>query len=649
MFRPAVAMAVLLMAARVTAQAWAAAVPPSTWLRISAFTDQPLAGADVTVLDTDGQLLFAQSDATNDRGIYPAKVANLPQNFRVIVSGDLNAQANPSRFPSLGRVLLSADVRNYNPVNDVVYVNPATTLVTGLLRLHSEMDLSEARAQVRHFLAMPANASLGDALRETGQFHSAYFSESAFLTEANEHGGIIAYTDRLDHEILYRPNAVHPFPFSSTSQNAIIGGIAKFVGKELASGALSWALGHGMGWVAESAGLITPGATAEQIEQLQQSLDSLQSSVDQLKRQMELATQQILNELTKTQYHVTATQAIALASDVNVVSQNLNYYVEGCPPLPEDGGTVTVGSVPADWCSSQGALIRSQLSDIQINGSFERLASWLLDSPAVGYKGMIRLFSQSAGQTVTRFYRPADSMRVQNMFDYWQDVETQAADLKVELWHLNGAQNNPGGVRQLTDFLGNAQLSPPTTGSFQATLGAEQMLMFPPVPVGTVVDTLTRLMWLTDVPKRFPSGQCPFGDPTNQGYGLTNGPSFGFNYNGLNFISPSQSQLLGLIYGWSGATPMAWLVDQSKAVAPDSPISNGFFNVFQCNLDGIFNYNYVWTSTDQGSGGPNYSPYALVDMSTGMVLPKNTTTYKLSNWLMLTRPLAQGEQYYWYP
>jgi hypothetical protein len=174
-------------------------------------------------------------------------------------------------------------------------------------------------------------------------------------------------------------------------------------------------------------------------------------------------------------------------------------------------------------------------------------------------------------------------------------------------------------------------------------------LMFPPVPVGTVVDTLTRLMWLTDVPKRFPSGQCPFGDPTNQGYGFTNGPSFGFNYNGLNFISPSQSQLLGLIYGWSGATPMAWLVDQSKAVAPDSPISNGFFNVFQCNLDGIFNYNYVWTSTDQGSGGPNYSPYALVDMSTGMVLPKNSTTYKLSNWLMLTRPLAQGEQYYWYP
>jgi hypothetical protein len=33
-------------------------------------------------------------------------------------------------------------VRHYNPVKDVVYVNPVTTLVTGLLLLSPQVDRS---------------------------------------------------------------------------------------------------------------------------------------------------------------------------------------------------------------------------------------------------------------------------------------------------------------------------------------------------------------------------------------------------------------------------------------------------------------------------------------------------------------------------
>jgi hypothetical protein len=47
----------------------------------------------------------------------------------------------------------------------------------------------DIHARVRRFLAMPANASLGAALRETQCFHSAYFSAAAFLIQANAHGG----------------------------------------------------------------------------------------------------------------------------------------------------------------------------------------------------------------------------------------------------------------------------------------------------------------------------------------------------------------------------------------------------------------------------------------------------------------------------
>jgi hypothetical protein len=390
---------------------------------------------------------------------------------------------------------------------------------------------------------------------------------------------------------------------------------------------------------------------------LQQSLDSLQSSVDQLSRQLEQATQEILNELTKTQYLIIATQAVALASDVNVAEQNLDYYVQGCPPLPGDGTLESVGSIPADWCAAQAALVRSQLSDIQINGSYEKLSNWLLDTPTVSFKGMIHLFSQSAGQSV-RFFRPADSTRVQNMFDYWEAVETQAANLKVELWHLNDAQNNPGGKKQLTDFLGNPELNPPTTGTFQATNDAEQQLMFPPVPGSTVVDTKTRLMWLTAIPQLEPHIP-PFGGPPNYvcpsrlavydpTYGWTQGPSFGYSYNGLSWISPNLSQMQGLIDGWSGSSPMSWLIAQSRAVAPDSPTSDGFFDILLCSVGN--SYRYVWTTTNQGSSGSKYSPYALMDMANGSVPAKNTAPYENhGNWLMFVRSLAQGEQYYWYP
>jgi hypothetical protein len=644
MLSPAIATALLLVSGLAIGSGRAESPQPNNWLRISAFTDHPLAGADVAVFSKDGRLLFEKAKATNARGIYPVNLMNLPKDFFVIVT-DVNPNVS-NRF-NLGLVVLSADVRNYNPVKDVVYVNPVTTMVTGVLLRRPEFGLQRAQARVRRFLAMPANASLGAALRETQRFHSAYFSESAFLNQANEHGGELYFEADLVNQMLDNPRAVHPFP--STALNSTRG-IAKFIATNLAAGAFQWVEGQGLGWVAQSAGLIQPGATAAQVMQLQQNLDSLQSSVDQLSRQLEQATQEILNELTKTQYLIIAQPAQALASDVDVVEQNLDYYVQGCPPLPEDGTLESVGSIPADWCAGQAAVIRSQLTDIQINGSYEKLSKSLLDNPTLGIKGMIHLFSQSAGQSV-RFFRPADSTRVQNMFDYWEAVETQAANLKVELWHLNGAQDNPGGRKQLTDFLGNPDLKPPTTGMFQATQAAELALMFPPVPGGTVVDTKTRLMWSTAIPRLLSNGSCPSVYPFNRPeYGYDYGPSFGLSYKGLIWISPNLPQMQVLISGWSGSSPMAWLVVQSKAVPPDSPTSDGFFNIQRCNRgESNPHKDYVWTTTNQGSSGSKYSVYALMDMRDGSVPAKNTKPYEGPNWLMFVRSLAQGEQYYWYP
>jgi hypothetical protein len=97
----------------------------------------------------------------------------------------------------------------------------------------------------------------------------------------------------------------------------------------------------------------------------------------------------------------------------------------------------------------------------------------------------------------------------------------------------------------------------------------------------------------------------------------------------------------GLIDGWSGKAPtqMDWLIAQSKAVPPDSPASSGFFDIFLCNV--VNSYRYVWTTTNQGSSGSKYSPYALMKSASfptllndgnarRAILPRSSKIWRLS-------------------
>lgn len=47
-------------------------------------------------------------------------------------------------------------------------------------------------------------------------------------------------------------------------------------------------------------------------------------------------------------------------------------------------------------------------------------------------------------------------------------------------------------------------------------------------------------------------------------------------------------------------------------------------------------------------GKPNTGTFAFVNMASGQVLTVRTYPNDGPNWLMITRRLAQGEQYYWY-
>jgi hypothetical protein len=261
---------------------------------------------------------------------------------------------------------------------------------------------------------------------------------------------------------------------------------------------------------------------------------------------------------------------------------------------------------------------------------------------------MLHLYSLWLGQSKP-FFRPADSTNMQNLYDYWNAALTQAANLKIELLHENDAQD--GNPEQLTDFMGNPNATPPTTnGTFQIDQTANLALMKPAVPEGTVIDTRSRLMWATDFPMMIPDfGFGPIGCPSQftypyyfAGYGWEIEPSYGMSFAGFSgWTSPTLSVMQGLINGWSGTSPMNWLIGQSKAVTPDMPTSNGFFDVTACPGGG-----WVWTTTQPANPSPG--SVEIVSMYSGQVLTVRTYPNGGAEWQMIMRPLAQGEQYFWY-
>jgi len=623
-----------------------------TWLRISAFTDLPLADGDVAVYDTAGRLLFEKRHATNSQGVFPARVRALPRDFRVTVAWDGHRE-NDLRRRLLAGFTLSADVENFDPAHGIVFVNPVTTIVSRVLdRSRGRLKLQQAQVLVRHFLGLPPNASLGAALREGKYFKSRYFSQKAFLAEAARYWGVEPFLHVLLLEMLAQPEKAHPFAGAPLGAP---GGIVSFVAGNLAKGALSWAAGQGCGWAAQSAGIIPKGATEEDIANLQQGLADLQSSVDELNKQMQALTQQLTAKIDASDYRTTLTPALALAAQIDGVESDLTYFAQGCPALTD---TSTIPDDSDVFCTSEKATIIGELNNVTILHSYETLSTYVLDNKALLFNGMIHQFSLLLGETV-RFFRPADSTKVQNTFDYWDSVLTQAANLKVEQLHVNDAQDNVGGVKALTDFLGDVNANPPTQGAFQTTHNTELQLMFPAVPANTVINTKDRMMWSIDYPRVY-SSQCYIYQGS---YAIFFAPypqlgSSVWDNQIPGWHSAELSDAQALIDGWSGSSPMNWLIDQTKAEAPDYPTSSGFPNIVDSCASGGWVWTQTWTGHDQGDS----HIYDLLDLSTGAVNSKdgvasNCITCNLTfnspgtvwHWQIINRALPRGEQYYWYP
>lgn len=608
------------------------------WVRISAFTNIPVADADVVVSDPDGKVVFEKDHVTNARGFYAAEIDPVPKSFRVTVISDA--------------VRLSTDVHDYDPVHGLVYVNPVTTMVSRLLDRRPALSLREARAIVRRFLGMPANTSLGAAMRQGPYYRSAVFAESKFIERANAYGSFDSFLESLVTKAIAHPNETELFRVQSSPPANPVAGIAGDIAIELGKGALSYLGGKGVGWAASAAGLLEPGVTAADIKQLQSQLEDLQSSVDALSNQLAQSTAEIKAAINFATYNTIATQQLKLSAQVNQVEQDVTVLADGCPP-------VTSSPAPplSKFCKSQKALVAKELTESEIHASFEEFAAALEDTASAGTEGMLHLFSLFTGQTVGHFFRYGDSIKIWDMWGYWYSVEVQAANLKVELYHLQDAQDNVAGQKELNDFLSDTST---ISDNLSNVLNAEAALVYPVLPQGEVVNTEDKFIWMTTFPGSNTLPSCRFGlsSPPNGEGGAATGPELGSKGNGVPVIpypgdpqttwySPFSSQLSSLIKDFAYKPVGTWLqiATSTKAGDPPGVQSIGFADV-SAVTSACTTGPWVWSKTlvDPNSAG-NYVVFSFND---GGTQPTNSSVGKQGNynWVFLVSQFQY--QYYWY-
>lgn len=610
--------------------------PPLVWLRIMAFTDVPVVGADVrvSVRGSQGRPLVDALAATNKYGVFAVAVQSQPSLFRVSVSG-----GTTNGNPFFGH--LSADIALTDPAHQVAVINPVTTLVSLLLDERPNLKLDDAEARVRSFLDLPPNHSLGMALRESSGYASRFFSPVALLTEAHDAGELDSFEHLLLQELLASPAATHSF-----RGQKLLGSTESFIAENLAAGVVQWGGGEGTGWVMQSTGLVIPGATSDNINALLQALADLQSSVDELSNEVAQLTQLVKSTATQTQYDVITTTAQQYATLVINHESDLQFWASYCPPLAEDAPPPTTVD---PYCSDANkAIVISELQTEFENKYYEQLEGFVQDNGTLGTSGMLHLYSLWLGESKS-FWRAADSTKMQNLYDYWNSTLIAAANLRMELFHYLDYQdpNSPAGYAALTGFMGDPTKSPATTGTFQANEAANLKLMFPALTSpNVVVSTVDHTMWslapyinFYTAGQPYPNASCwgtnvPYGYQEDAYIWLSPQPYAGFS-NWKTVPQLSQWQAAVKLAPSSGTNWMSWLIGQTNTTSGESPASPGFFNALSCP-------SAVWTGTS--AGGANFYAVDLGNNKDAAVATLRST-YNL-NWPV--RSLASGEQYYWY-
>ncbi len=256
------------------------------------------AGATVRVYDASGNMTPSSSNAVTGAvavsvpqsvtGTFTVRVPQSVTAFRVEATGGTSGGA-----PFVGTMM--AEVRNYVPGVNMVYLHPATTLVAALMRRRPDLSWQEAQSAVKRFLQIPDAIDIPAGLRSS---NNPYFDHTIFLNQAAANGGFDQFVAALVQEIEANPNATHPFLTSPSGHLTMLQGsmtdILAWSGQQFASGALNYAGSNAMSYVLSKFGLDMGG---DPLAEVKQKLDQISSQLNLLQSQVKNMGQDLSCEI----------------------------------------------------------------------------------------------------------------------------------------------------------------------------------------------------------------------------------------------------------------------------------------------------------------------------------------------------------------
>ena len=448
------------------------ALDPS--IKGSVYVGQAVSAAVLSIYDTDGALLFTtESAATNEQGSFVLEeIKGLPSDFRVVTeSGFLAGEAFSGR--------LSADIRNFRPYNDTIYINVVTSIVSAYLDSSPDISLSEAVSSVKRFLDIPETMDIGSG----AQLSSKYFNNSQFLREAEENGGIDNYIDMLISEI--HTSDTHPF------QEELPQGGAAWIATTLAEGAVSYVGGELMGWGLDKAGIsfgeedhtaeelakINDGMAEMKVELTKMSiqLDAISSKLDSITNQLKDMLKQISHKLALNEYGTRVGQLNTLISSVDSIQRDLKNFVNNPPANPETARQSLINRIERNIID-QADVIHNQLVGVG------------------GQKPLLTLWQETVYEN--RFLDWEDYGRIEAQFDYFRQYQEAILLLQVEYYHATEGKDGE-----------NAAIILECIDKFNSHMEQQEKLLPLPIEKFTVVDCKNDKMYYSD--------NIEFGNPSS--------------------------------------------------------------------------------------------------------------------------------------
>ena len=504
----------------------------------------------------------AQAERTNSAGAALLDFDRLPRCLVVSVTGGrVNGRTVRGSF--------HARVWNESDQIMSVLVTPVSTLTHAVRRARPGMSTPRARRVVHRLLAIPSHFDHVDLAADDTAFDGDRYIAAAFRA-----GG----TAKLNRALIRKAQRDRRHSFRATKARAAVAplgddplglgewwkqtDVTKLVKDGLKDFGLSlvsegaqvggkWILGRLLDYwgLKDVKEFLLPKPDTEKIIEMIQELTKRVNNLQQ-------TSDTILKEVLAGQYDAATAPTVPI---IDTIDTNQQEMVNLLKLTQDDPGRV-------------GATKRMLASISGLEGQRNRL-NLLLTNPIPGVTNILVAASKKAAAR-DRWFTQAESQSVGDVYNYYAVYQLRLANLLVEYWNTRSCTNTP--VPQ--DCLSPATIQL-DLDKFGANIDQQKLQLKPPLPAGTFVDRRTMRMWpqaswplnglaaLNWTSVWLPetctiagfSSSC--GGSRHSPYSLPKRTDLPLPALGpwSDWKFPSEEDYKGLIDGWEGDSPLAWL------------------------------------------------------------------------------------------